>query len=280
MSRLNHELEKRVEDEVGRRQKSEMMMLNQSRTAAMGEMISAVSHHWRQPLNLIGLEVQSLRDDFDDGLLDRERLDGVIEVTMNKLTEMSNTIDNLRGMADVKERRYVSVHTEISSVYQLLKAEFDQRHIKVECLCGGPEAHPFDRCVCELSDTNRIGLIPSDFRQVIFNIFVNARDAIAVSPNHANGHVTVNYELEGSRWFRISIEDNGGGIDESIMNQVFDPFFTTKERGVGHGAISGVGLGLYQAKMAVEEHMNGEIRMENGPEGARVILRLPVMEGL
>ncbi len=277
IEQLNQNLEHRVEEEVARRQNSEMLMLDQSRIAAMGEMISAVSHHWRQPLSVVGLEVQSLRDDFEDGLLNAERIEEVIDITMTKVTEMSEMIDNLRGMSDVRERRFVSVHTELLSVYRLLKAEFDQRNIHVLCRCGEHVATAIESKNCELTEMNRIEVVASDFRQVVFNILVNARDAIQVSANSKKGQVTVSYALESAQWILVSIEDNGGGINPEIMRQVFDPFFSTKERGSGQGAITGVGLGLYQVKMAVEERMGGSVWIENGNMGAKVILRLPVM---
>ena len=68
----------------------------------------------------------------------------------------------------------------------------------------------------------------------------------------------------------LQIEDNAGGIDQTIIDKIFDPYFTTKFKS------KGVGLSLYMSKIIVEKSMDGSLEAENAPGGARFVLTLPL----
>lgn len=102
-------------------------------------------------------------------------------------------------------------------------------------------------------------------RQILLNIIANARQAM-------QGGGTLRVELRattlrGEPAVEVAVEDTGGGIPPELRQQVFTPFFTTKEQGTG--------LGLAISQRIAAQH-NGELRLEDGDLGARVLLRLPV----
>ena len=90
----------------------------------------------------------------------------------------------------------------------------------------------------------------------MLNLISNARDAI-IERKHLDGKITITTSASC-----VMIEDNGGGIDESVLERIFEPYFTTKEQG------KGIGLGLYISKMIVEQHMGGTLRVHNSAQGA------------
>lgn len=69
----------------------------------------------------------------------------------------------------------------------------------------------------------------------------------------------------------LSVEDNGGGIEKTIVDKVFDPYFTTKEK------MDGTGLGLYMSKIIIEEHCQGTLITYNSPKGAVFEITLKII---
>lgn len=107
--------------------------------------------------------------------------------------------------------------------------------------------------------------------QVLINLMVNARDAL-LSKREANRDfqpwIAVSAESD-EHVVRLWVEDNGGGIDQRLLERIFEPFFTTKPVGVG------TGLGL-SVSYGIVENMGGRLSVRNGDEGARFCIELPV----
>ena len=102
--------------------------------------------------------------------------------------------------------------------------------------------------------------------QIFINIISNALDAMDVK-----GKITIYIEniiVSESPYTRVTIEDNGSGIDEDNLDKIFDPFFTTKPKGTG--------LGLSVVSKLVEEN-GGKIEIESKKEiGTKVKIYLPL----
>lgn len=102
-------------------------------------------------------------------------------------------------------------------------------------------------------------------RQILLNLIANARQAMQGGGTlRVELHATT---LRGEPAVEVAVEDTGGGIPPQLRQQVFTPFFTTKEQGTG--------LGLAISQRIAAQH-NGELLLEDGDLGARVLLRLPV----
>ncbi len=127
----------------------------------------------------------------------------------------------------------------------------------------------------EYSDLPAVTCFPMQLKQVFMNLLVNAYQAIeerlgdAAHRSGETGRIQLRTELSGNH-VRISITDDGVGIDAANLDRIFDPFFTTKKVG------SGTGLGLSTTYSIVQRH-GGTIQVESTPDnGTTFRVLLPV----
>jgi len=251
---LNAELDIRIKNAVVKNTKQEQMLIQQSRLAAMGEMIGNIAHQWRQPLNALGLILQNLYYAQESGDLTKEHLERSMEKG-KKLTEnMSKTIDDFRNFFQPnKTVEKFNISTSIDGAFNLISASYKHNNISIDIL---------------VDDGIEIEGYPNEFAQVLLNILTNAKDALLINSIN-EPHVTINAYIDEST-LHVSILDNAGGINDSILNKIFDPYFTTKEKDAG------TGIGLYMSKMIIENNMHGKIFAINEKEGAKFIISVPI----
>jgi PAS domain S-box-containing protein len=246
---LNRDLDLRVKEEIDKQYQQEQILIQQSKMAAMGEMINAIAHQWRQPLNALGLMIQDMEDAYEYGELDQGYIQKLTDETMGQVNYMSRTIDDFREFFKPNKRKKTfDVRESIEETIHLVEAQFKNNNIEI--------VRRINCSDCTLTS------YPTEFKQVILNLLSNAKDAILETPRGETwGEVVITVDESDSELL-ISLQDNGGGIPDDVIGRVFDPYFTTKEEG------KGTGIGLYMSKTIMEQHMDGTIRVENRGEGA------------
>ena len=259
---LNANLEHRVATEIDQRRSQDQLLIQQSRLAAMGEMIGAIAHQWRQPLNVIGIEVQELEDLHLFGELNQQNIREKIERTMRQIDFMSDTINDFRNFfRPAKERVTFDVIQAIREVTGIVSAQFYHNHIHLQF----PETEIKEK-------TFFVSGYPNEFKQVLVNILNNAKDAIlekrADPADTFQGSVEITVTGDGHS-VTLRFRDNGPGIPEETLERIFDPYFTTKDKK------QGTGIGLYMSKMIIEKNMGGAISAKNGEKGAEFSITLP-----
>ncbi|NQY93893.1 MAG: HAMP domain-containing histidine kinase, partial [Campylobacteraceae bacterium] len=130
---LRIELEKRVNDEVEKNKNKEIIIFNQSKLSAMGEMITSIAHQWRQPLNALAGSVQMISLDYEDDLIDKKYLENFEKENMDIIHYMSKTIDDFRDFAkNNKNKEIVNIKDFIKDSFTLFKTQLDDQHIDFE----------------------------------------------------------------------------------------------------------------------------------------------------
>ena len=248
LKKLNDSLEKRVEDEVSKNTKQLEILQQQTKMAQMGEMIGAIAHQWRQPLNVISISIQNLQFDYEDGYLKNEKfIKEFIDKNKKTIKFMSSTIDDFRNFFIVdKQKKNFKVKHAIESVVSMCSSQLIDNNISLHI--SGEESIVFG--------------FRSEFKQVILNIISNAKDAL-IENNIKEPFIDI--EIQGSI---VIIEDNAGGIAKDTLTRIFEPYFTTKEQG------KGTGMGLYMSKIIIEDNMSGKLNVENTDEGIKFIIKL------
>ncbi len=234
---LHNKINKAIEENT----KHLRLIQQQGKLMALGEMVGAIAHQWRQPLNALAINVQNLEDDYDDGLLNREFLEKFIDKNMKIIRFMSKTIDDFVNFYKTDKKRVLfSVKESIEGIVSILSSQLKNNGIKVEIKGEDFELKGYK----------------NEFQQALLNIINNAKDAILES-KRKDGVIWI--EIKDSS---IIIKDNGGGIKAQDKYVIFEAEYTSK--GEGHG----MGMGLYMTKLIIEDKLKGKIFVENIKDGA------------
>jgi signal transduction histidine kinase len=251
MFELNNNLEKRVKEEIAKNEESSKVLLQQSRLAAMGEMIANIAHQWRQPLMATGSTIDSILLKSRLGRLDHETVEEKVKETKELLKYMSSTIDNFKDFFRLKDGNSdFSLKDSLDKSISFIKDMLIQNNIEVI----------FNN---NMKDTVVNGN-KNELSQALLNIFTNCKDAL-IKQNDIKRYIFIDIEVTcldkddidlAVRALKLTIKDNGGGIKDTIKDKIFEPYTTTKHDSIG------TGIGLYMTQQAIL-NMGGKISAEN-----------------
>ena len=251
---LNENLERRVEEEVAKNREKDHILIQQSRLAAMGEMVHNIAHQWRQPLNALSLILSNIKDDFDYHQMTPESLAGDVEKAHSLLQNMSTTIDDFRDFfRPDREPGDFELGQAVRDALFVMAASLKNSDIEV---------------TTDLAEGILVNGFPNQFAQVVLNILANAKEAIQQG-NVRGGWIRIGLNRSGGNGV-LNMDDNAGGIPLAVLPRIFDPYFTTKEQGSG--------IGLYMSKMIVERNFKGKIEAANTDVGARITITIPLLK--
>ncbi|MBF0337505.1 MAG: hybrid sensor histidine kinase/response regulator [Nitrospirae bacterium] len=223
------------------------------RLAAINELFKNIAHHWRNPLNEVGLLIQNMELVYDEGVLDKKFLDDFIDRSMSVVQKMSGTIELFLASvprADSDDVTFDIAET-IGTVLVLLGEALKDCCIAVKV--DVVENHTLTGCRTKLIEA-------------LSQIINNARDALMES-RQTDRQINICLFTADNRPV-ITVQDNGGGISEPLIEKIFEPYQTSK------GPKSGTGLGLYIARQFIELDMGGKLTARNIDGGAEFRIEL------
>lgn len=248
---LNRNLETRIEDEVKLREENHRMYEQQAKMAAMGEMMDAVAHQWKQPLNALSLMGDLLKEEFSEGKVDQAYIDEMTGLAQAQIEHMVNTLTEFRSFFRPKDKaESFGIKRCVQSVMLLVNDEFMQNNINIHIK---PQK--------EILLTG----IENEFKHLILNIINNAKDAFN-ERDIQQRDIYIDFYQEDNH-INLEIEDNAGGIPSEVIHDIFKPEVTTKPEG------KGTGIGLYMS-MQIAHKLNGSLSVINTDKGARFLLEI------
>ncbi len=225
--------------------KNQEIIFHQTKVVALGEMLSNISHQWRQPLSVISTTATGSRLKKELNLLDDEEFYKNMD-SINGITQyLSKTIDDFRNffLLDNSLDKELDLSNVIEKVDLLIKDSFNSSNI---VLIKNYAFHKI-KIVC-----NENLLI-----QALINILNNAKDALIVNEiKDKDRFIFIDLE-EKEDEVQIKIKDTANGIPLNVITKIFEPYFTTKHQS------QGTGIGLYMTNQIITKHLKGKIFVEN-----------------
>ncbi len=236
--------------------KMEAQLVHSAKLAALGEMAAGVAHELNSPMTVIIGTAQMLLRAHADNAEDAEQLEDIVNCGLRCKRIIQNLLTFSRqDRAPVAD---LDLNAEVEGVLSLIRYQIDRSQIRI---------------VKDLAaDLPRITGNAHQLQQVLTNFLVNARDALAESNREDKViEISSREKEEGAkRTVRISVRDNGIGIQAENLPKIFTPFYSSKE------ATRGTGLGL-SVSLGIAQSHNGAIEVESrAGQGTTFTLVLPV----
>jgi C4-dicarboxylate-specific signal transduction histidine kinase len=252
LEELNSSLEERVEEEVTKNREKDIVLIQQNRMAALGEMFDHIAHQWKQPLNSIAVIIQALGSISAHEQVTTKDILETVDSIMDMVGHMAQTVEVFRNFYKPdKERSAFLVKDSIDKALTFVMPVFRRYGIEVDL------------------DTDAQLLAfgyPKEYAQVLLNILSNAKDAF-IERSAENPRISIKALADGDNTV-VTITDNAGGIPCESIERIFDLYFTTKE------SSGGTGIGLYMSRNIIERNMGGKLTVSNMDNGAQFRIEL------
>lgn len=230
------------------------LVLNNMKLTALGEMANGMAHEMNTPLATISLKLESLQKRLNTGDVPVQSLKdslAKIQVSTERVSGIVAALSQFTGEQGEFSFSNVQLEDLLSDTLVLCRGKFKSKGIDLQITSSGT---PYS-LYCQ----------PNGLGQVIYNILMNAYDAVA---NAEKPWVKLNTEY-GKDAVKITISNSGPQIPADLRDKIFQPFFTTKEIG------SGQGLGLSISKGIINTH-NGKLSLAQDKVDTSFVIELPL----
>lgn len=243
-------------NDVTARRNIEAQLIQSGKLAAIGEMAAGIAHELNNPLTAVMGNAQLLLRSLNINESEYKLLEDVYECGKRS----KNIIRNLLTFSRQEEHFFeqCSVNEAIGQALSLVRNQIRKLAIELETQLD--PSLPAIEGSCQ-----QIG-------QIVLNLLLNAKDALEDS-NKKSKKIFIETSIQtinGGKCIVLSVEDNGIGMQQSVMSDIFHPFYTTKN------AVNGTGLGL-SVSLGIAKAHGGDLKAQSTPgKGSIFQLILPV----
>lgn len=258
---LNENLQNLVEEKSKELLEKESLLNQQTKMAAMGEMLENIAHQWRQPLSIISTVITSMKLKKEMNIMSEAEFLKDVETINNSVQHLSSTIDDFRNFFKPKKNSSTfKLNSLINKLLHLLDVRLNYANINIIRNIENIEIKSYE----------------NELIQVLLNILNNSID-IFEDNNFKEKQILIDVYKKDLDVI-ISIKDSAGGIKDEFLSRVFEPYFTTKHKS------QGTGIGLYMSLQIVSKHLKGQFLVSNSSFsvdqkeyfGANFTIKLPL----
>ena len=258
-------IEEKLRNTINVLNDTQLQLIEAEKLKTVGRLAAGVAHEVKNPLGVVGLGVEYLKDHMEGPPDLIEMLDDM-EVAINKANAVIFELLDYSSPHEVSMQP-MDINDAIRRVLGLTRHNFNKAHINVsEALT---------------ENLPSVSIDIQKMEQALINLFLNAIGAMPDGGDLLVRSYTIRMEQSGANvssklneLFRIGdrivvveIEDSGHGIAPRDRDKVFDPFYSTKPTG------EGTGLGLSIIRSIVEMH-RGLVTLENRKDSPGAVARL------
>ncbi|MCV6607234.1 MAG: PAS domain-containing sensor histidine kinase [Campylobacterales bacterium] len=222
-------------------------LFEQSKFNAMGSLLKDIAHQWRQPLNVISLQMEGLQITAETGDLDSEFIDMVYTQSQEQISYLTDIISSFSSyFSENGKDEEIDILRLLESTSKILAMYLEEKNIKID-ISG--------KTFMTRGNKDKLS-------QVILNLINNSIESIEKKQEEDKQYQGTIIIRSFAELKKIEIVDNGIGVDEKIRDKIFDPYFTTKFKD------RGVGLSLYLSKVIIEQNLGGKLGCLKFDDGA------------
>jgi PAS domain S-box-containing protein len=240
-----------LEATLNKLQATYRQLIQSEKMASLGVLSAGIAHEINNPLNFIKTGILGIEEYIHENLKEHsEQLKTMTDGIHSGVDRAANIVSSLKHYSRKENDKHIScdIHSIINHCLTILQNQFK---------------HKVELHKNYTTQQYNVNCNEGKLHQAILNILDNAGQSI-----EENGIISITTEVK-SKYFTISIKDNGCGIKEEDLDKITDPFFSTKEPG------KGTGLGLSITQNIIEEHKGKlDFKSEMG-NGTEVIISLP-----
>jgi PAS domain S-box-containing protein len=229
-------------EDITERKRAEQALLRSEKLASVGRMAATIAHEINNPLAAVtnaiylAMTVENLppsaRQFLDTADEELKRVAHITRQSLGFYRESTAAVPT-------------SVAAVLESAIEVLKSRIKAKHALIEKQWDG---------------NVQVTAVAGELRQVFTNVLSNSLEAIGENGT-IKFRVSTGTGVNANHYVRITVADNGKGIDRDMRQHLFEPFFTSK-------ASTGTGLGLWVSKQIIDKH-GGMIRVHSSTNGSR-----------
>ncbi|HEH5471986.1 TPA: PAS domain-containing sensor histidine kinase [Campylobacter coli] len=247
--KLNKDFEHKLKVSLDKNEKDMKKIYEEILNSSMEQMINDIAHQWRQPLNELGIAMFQMKQKVQD----EEGFSKFYLQSKSTIKYMSETIDTFRTLFKKNEKNHVSLKKVLNEAIEIAFESLEKHQVNAQII----------------SKTDyRVLAQENGLVRVFINLILNSIEAFTTQETK---NIIFSFSKFGKNYIKVSVKDNAGGIDKSILYKLFQPYVTTKHPS------QGTGVGLYISKHILES-FGGKIQAKNTRDGVCFEIYLKLQE--